>query len=95
MASRRPSTRENPQGPPATPVSDLEEILTRARDSLRKTNNTSKEATSGISINIHAIISSTETFNSHEFINTSENFRVWESSSTAASKDQSLVTPLG
>ena len=58
VASRRPSTRENPQGPPATPVSDPEEILRRARDSQRKTSNAAKEATSGISRNIYDIISS-------------------------------------
>ena len=64
MASRRPSTRENPQGPPATPVSDPEEILRRARASLRQTNSAAKEATLGISRNISTIISSTEILNS-------------------------------
>ena len=87
MASRRPSTRENPQGPPATPVSDPEEILRRARASLRQTNSATKEATSGISRNISAIISSFETYKSQEFINTSGNFRVEESSSTIACED--------
>ena len=87
MASRRPSTRENPQGPPATPILDPEEILRRARDSLRQTSSAAKEATSGISRDIPAIISSTETFHSQEFINTSENFRIWVSSSTAACED--------
>ena len=59
-----PSTRKNPQGPLATPVSDPEEILRRARASLRQTSSATKEATSGISRNISAIISSAETFNS-------------------------------
>ena len=72
MASRRPSTRANPKGPPATPVSNLEEILRRDRDSLRYTNSAAKEASLGISRNIYAIISSAETLNSQEFINTSE-----------------------
>ena len=49
MDSRRPSTREKPQGPPVTPVSDLEEILKRVRDSLRKTFRATRGATSGIS----------------------------------------------
>ena len=31
MASRRPSTRENPKGPPATPISDPEENLRKSR----------------------------------------------------------------
>ena len=84
MASRRPSTRENPKGPLVTPVSDPEEILRRARASLRQTSSAAKEATSGISRDIFAIISSAETFKSQEFINTSENFRVEESSSTVA-----------
>ena len=57
MASRRPSTRENPQGPPVTPISDLEEIIRRARASLRQTFSVAKEATSGISRDIPAIIS--------------------------------------
>ena len=87
MASRRPSTRSNPQGPPATLVSDLEEILRRARASLRKTSSVAQEATSGISRNIFAIISSVETYKSQELINTSENFRVEESSSTVACED--------
>ena len=64
MASRRPSTKSNPQGPPVAPVSDPEEIPRRARDSLRQTNSVVKEATLGISINISAVISSAETFNS-------------------------------
>ena len=60
MASRRPRTRENPQGPPATPVLDPEEILRRARASLRQISSAAKEATSGISRNIFSIISSTK-----------------------------------
>ena len=48
MASRRPSTRENPQGPPITPISDPEEILRRSRDLLRQTSIVAKEATLGI-----------------------------------------------
>ena len=71
MASRIPSTRENPQGPPATPVLDPEDILRRDRASLRQTNSASKEATSGILRNVPAIISSAETFDSQEFINIS------------------------
>ena len=87
MDSRKPSTRANPQGPPATSVSDPEEILRRARASLRQTNSAIKEATSSISRNIPAIISSTETFNSQEFINTLENFRAWVSLSTSVCED--------
>ena len=70
MASRRPSTRENPKGTPVTPISDPEEILRRARDLLRKTSRAAKEATSSISRDIYSIISSVETFDSQEFINT-------------------------
>ena len=87
MASRRPSTRENPQGPPTTPILDLEEILRRTRASLRQTNSAAKEATSDISRNISTIISSTETLNSQEFINTLENFRVCAFSSTTSCED--------
>ena len=87
MASRRPSTRANPQGPPATPVSDPEKILRRARASLRQTNSAAKEATLGISRKIFVVISSAETFNSREFINTSENLRVCVSSSTVSYED--------
>ena len=64
MASRRPSTRANPQGLPATPVSDLEDILRRARASLRQNYSVAKEATSSISRDIPAIISFSETFDS-------------------------------
>ena len=87
MASRRPSTRENPQRPPATPVSNPEEILRRARASLRQTSSAAKEATSGISRNIYAVISSTKALNSQEFINTSENSRVWASLGTISCED--------
>ena len=76
MASRRPSTRENPQGPPVTPVADLEEILRRARASLRQTSRAARGDTSSISRVISIVISnippfqssSTETYNSREFI---------------------------
>ena len=92
MASRRPSTRTNPQGPLATPVSDPEEILRRARDSLRQTSRAARGATSGISRDISAVRAnrlsfqshSAETYKSHEFLIESENFRVEESSSTTA-----------
>ena len=87
MASRRPSTRANPKGPPVTHVSDPEEILRRARASLRQTSRAEKEATSGISRDISTIISSAETFKSQEFINTLENFRVEESLRTIACED--------
>ena len=95
MASRRPSTRENPQGPPVTPVSDPEEILRRARDSLRQTSRAARGATSGISRGISAVISNRPPFQSYfaeasssqKFINKEENFRVEESSSTVACED--------
>ena len=87
MDSRRLSTKANPKGPPVTPVSDLEEILRRARASLRQTSSAAKEATLGISRNISAIISSAETYKYQEFIKTLENFRVDESSSTIACED--------
>ena len=57
MASRRPSTRANPKGPPATPISDPEEILRKARALLRQTSSAAQKATSGISRNHSAIIS--------------------------------------
>ena len=79
MASRRPSTRENPKGPPTTPVSDPEEILRRVRALLRQTSSAAQEATLVISIIVFA-----ETLNSHKFINTLQNPRVWASSSTTA-----------
>ena len=67
MALRRPSTRTNPKGPPATPVSDPEEILRKARALLRQTSSAAQTTTSSISRNISAIISSAETFNSQSF----------------------------
>ena len=82
MASRIPIMRTNTKGPPTTPVLNPEEILRRARASLRQTNSAAKEVTPGILRNISAIISSAEKFNSQGFINTSENSRVWASSST-------------
>ena len=57
MASRRPSTREDPQVPLVIPFSDLEEILRIARASLRQTSRAAKEATPGLSRDIPAIIS--------------------------------------
>ena len=56
-------------------------------DSLRQTSSAAKEAASCISRNIFVIISSAETLNSQKFINTSENYRVWASLSTAACED--------
>ena len=76
MASRRPSTRAKPKGPPTTPVSDPEEILRKARALLRQTSSAAQNATLGISRNISVVISYVETLNSHEFLDTSENFRV-------------------
>ena len=87
MASRRPSTRSNPKGPAATLVSDPEEILRRARALLRQTSSAAQKATSVISRNLYAIISSAEILNSQELLDTSEKSRVWASSSTAACKD--------
>ena len=60
--------------------------------SLRQTSRAAREATSGISRGISVFISnrppfqfpSAKTYNSQEFINTLENFRVEGSSSTAA-----------
>ena len=84
MASRRPSTRANPQGPPATPVSNPEEILRRARASLRQNSRAARGGTSGISRGISAFISnrppfqssSTEASSSQNFISKSKKFRV-------------------
>ena len=87
MALRRPSTRANPKGPPTTPVSDPEEILMKARDLLRQISSAAQNATSGISRNISAIISSVESLNSQEFLDTSEKSRGWASSSTVACED--------
>ena len=79
MASSRPSTRANPQGPPVTPVSDLEEILSRARASLRQTSRAARGDTSRISRGMYAVISnrppfqysSTEASSSQNFISKS------------------------
>ena len=95
MASRRPSTRENPKGPPATPVSDLEEILRGARVSLRQTSRAARGATLGISRCISSVISNRPPFqysyaeasSSQNFISKSKKFRVEESSSTIACED--------
>ena len=64
MNSRRPSTIENPQGPPVTPLSDPEEILRRARVSLRQTSRAVRGDTSGISKGISTIISNRTPFHS-------------------------------
>ena len=95
MASRIPSTRENPKGPPVTPISYPEEILRRDRVSLRQTSKAAMGATLGISRGISIVISNRPPFqssyaeasNSHKFICKSENFRVEESSSTTACED--------
>ena len=87
MASRRPSTRENPKGPLETLVSDPEEILRKARALLRHTSSTAQKYTSSISRNLSAIISSTETLNSQEYLDTLEKSRGWASSSTDACED--------
>ena len=79
MASRRPSSRENPQGPPVTPVLDLEEIIRRARDLLRQTSIAARGATSSIPRGISVVVSnrspfqssSVEASNSQEFISES------------------------
>ena len=49
-------------GPPVTPVSDPEEILRRARDSLRQTSRAARGATSGISKVIFVVISNRPLF---------------------------------
>ena len=54
---------------------------------LRQTNSTTQKSTLGISRNLSAIISSTETLNSQEFLDTSEKSRGWASSSTYACED--------
>ena len=87
MASRRPSTKANPNGPPATLVSNPEEILRKVRDLLRQTNSATQTTTLGISRNIYTIISYAKTLNSQEFINTSENSRVWASLSSTTCED--------
>ena len=95
MASRRPSTRANPKGPPTIPISDPEEILRKARALLRQTNSTAQKATSGISRNIYTIIYSAKTLNSQDFLDTSEKSRGWASSTTAACEDPILGDLLG
>ena len=95
MALRRPSTRANPKGPPATPVSDIEEIMRGARVSLRQNSKATRGATLGISRGIFAVISNRPPFqssyaeasSSQKFISKLENFRVEESSSTVACED--------
>ena len=72
VASRIPSTKENPKGPLATPVLDREEILRKARDLLRHTSSVAKNATSSISKNLSA-----ETLNSQKYLDTSEKYRAW------------------
>ena len=92
MASRRPSTREHPQGTLVTPILDPEEIIRRARASLRQTTKDAREDTLGILRGISVFILNlpafqslpAETYNSWEFIFESENFRVEESSCTTA-----------
>ena len=64
MALRRPNTRANPQGPPVTPVSDPEEILRRARVSLRHTSRAVRGATLGNSKGISTVISNIPPFQS-------------------------------
>ena len=64
MALRRQSTRANPQGPPVTPVSYPEEIMRRARDSLRQTSRAVRGATSSISRGISVVISNRPPFQS-------------------------------
>ena len=84
MASRRPSTRENPKWPPATPVLDPEEILRGARVSLRQTSRAARGATLGISRGISIFISNRTPFqssyaeasSSQKFISKSKKFRV-------------------
>ena len=68
-------------------ISDPEEILRKARALLRQTSSTAQKDTIGISRNISSNISSIETLNSQEFLDTSENFRVEESSGTATCED--------
>ena len=95
MASRRPSTRGNPQGPPVTPVLDLEEILRRARVSLRHTSKATRGDASIISRGIFDVISNRPPFqssyveasSSQKYMSKSKKFRVEESSSTAVCED--------
>ena len=90
MASRRPSTRANHKGPLATPVSDPEEILRKAKALLRQTSSAAQKATSSISRNLSAVISFAQTLNSLKFLDTSEKSRAWASSSAAACEDPIL-----
>ena len=62
MALIRPSTRANPKGPPVTPVLDPEEILRRARVSLRQISRATRGATLGISRGISIVISNIPPF---------------------------------
>ena len=55
MASRRPSTRANPQGPPVTHVSDPEEILRRDKVSVTNTSRAARGATSRLR-NLQALL---------------------------------------
>ena len=95
MASRRPSTRENPQRPPVTPFSDPENIIRRGRDLQRWTSRNSRGATSSTSIGVSLVTSnrtpfkssSTEASSSQKFISESENLKVRESSSTFSCVD--------
>ena len=95
MASRRPSTRENPQRPPVTPILDPENIIRRVRTSQRKASRYVRGAASSTSRGISPVVSnrnpfkssSTEASSSQKFISESENFRVEESSSTTSCVD--------
>ena len=95
MASRRPSTRANPQRPPVTPVSNPEKIISRGRASKTHTSRSTRGAASGTSRGISFVVSnrppfkssSTEASSSQKFISESENLRVGESSSTIACVD--------
>ena len=95
MASRRPSTIENPKGPPTTPISDPKEILRRARALLRQTSSVAQKSTLGISKNLSSIISSSEILNSQEFLDTSEKAGGWASSRTVACEDPILGDSIG
>ena len=65
MASRRPSTRENPQRPPVTHVSDPEKIIRRRRALQRQTSKAIRGAKSGISRGISVVISNRPPFQSY------------------------------
>ena len=98
MSSRRPSTRENHQGPPVTLVLDPEEIIRRAMASLRQTSRAARGATSGIFRGIYTVVSNRPPFqssfieasSSQKFISESKKFRVGKSSSTVAYVDPIL-----